>query len=114
VEGWLRLAEQMRLRASGSRLAAGVSGRRGDGNPTAPESANWDCNWKTEIRKTESRNEFQFSFLFCCLWLLSAFQISIFLFMRWLIVEDALRDRKGHWFEYLGTFARELRALAIP
>ena len=31
--------------------------------------------------------------------------------MRWLIVEDALRDRKGHWFEYLGTFARELRAL---
>lgn len=31
--------------------------------------------------------------------------------MRWLIVEDALRDRKGHWFEYLGTFARELQAL---
>ncbi len=31
--------------------------------------------------------------------------------MRWLIVEDALRDRKGHWFEYLSTFARELRAL---
>jgi glycosyltransferase involved in cell wall biosynthesis len=31
--------------------------------------------------------------------------------MRWLIVEDALRDRKGHWFEYLGTFARELRAV---
>ena len=31
--------------------------------------------------------------------------------MRWLIVEDALRDRKGHWFEYLGTFARELRML---
>lgn len=31
--------------------------------------------------------------------------------MNWLIVEDALRDRKGHWFEYLGTFARELRAL---
>lgn len=31
--------------------------------------------------------------------------------MRWLIVEDALRDRKGHWFEYLGTFDRELRAL---
>jgi glycosyltransferase involved in cell wall biosynthesis len=31
--------------------------------------------------------------------------------MRWLIVEDALRDRNGHWFEYLGTFARELRAL---
>lgn len=31
--------------------------------------------------------------------------------MRWLIVEDALRDRKGHWFEYLGTFARELKAL---
>jgi glycosyltransferase involved in cell wall biosynthesis len=31
--------------------------------------------------------------------------------MRWLIVEDALRNKKGHWFEYLGTFARELRAL---
>jgi len=31
--------------------------------------------------------------------------------MRWLIVEDALRDRKGHWFEYLGTFVLELRAL---
>lgn len=31
--------------------------------------------------------------------------------MHWLIVEDALRDRKGHWFEYLGTFARELRVL---
>ena len=31
--------------------------------------------------------------------------------MRWLIVEDALRDRKGHWFEYLGTFDRELRVL---
>lgn len=31
--------------------------------------------------------------------------------MRWLIVEDALRDRRGHWFEYLGTFARELKAL---
>jgi len=31
--------------------------------------------------------------------------------MRWLIVEDALRDRKGHWFEYLKGFAQELRAL---
>lgn len=31
--------------------------------------------------------------------------------MRWLIVEDALRNRKGHWFEYLGTFARELKSL---
>lgn len=31
--------------------------------------------------------------------------------MRWLIVEDALRDRKGHWFEYLSTFTRELKAL---
>jgi glycosyltransferase involved in cell wall biosynthesis len=41
----------------------------------------------------------------------SAFQFSDFLDMRWLIVEDALRDRKGHWFEYLGTFVRELRAL---
>jgi glycosyltransferase involved in cell wall biosynthesis len=34
--------------------------------------------------------------------------------MRWLIVEDALRDRKGHWFEYLSTFARELPALGDP
>ena len=32
--------------------------------------------------------------------------------MPCLIVEDALRDRKGHWFEYLGAFARELRALS--
>ena len=31
--------------------------------------------------------------------------------MRWLIVEDALRDRKGHWFEYVGTFVQGLRAL---
>jgi glycosyltransferase involved in cell wall biosynthesis len=31
--------------------------------------------------------------------------------MHWLIVEDALRDRKGHWFEYVSTFARELRSL---
>lgn len=31
--------------------------------------------------------------------------------MRWLIVEDALRNKKGHWFEYLSTFTRELRAL---
>ena len=31
--------------------------------------------------------------------------------MRWLIVEDALLNRRGHWFEYVGTFARELRAL---
>jgi glycosyltransferase involved in cell wall biosynthesis len=31
--------------------------------------------------------------------------------MRWLIVEDALRDRKGHWFEYLSTFDQGLRAL---
>jgi glycosyltransferase involved in cell wall biosynthesis len=31
--------------------------------------------------------------------------------MRWLIVEDALRNKKGHWFEYVSTFARELRAL---
>jgi glycosyltransferase involved in cell wall biosynthesis len=28
--------------------------------------------------------------------------------MRWLIVEDALRDRKGHWAEYIGTFLRGL------
>jgi len=31
--------------------------------------------------------------------------------MKWLIVEDALRDRKGHWVEYVSTFVRELRAL---
>jgi glycosyltransferase involved in cell wall biosynthesis len=31
--------------------------------------------------------------------------------MHWLIVEDALRDKKGHWFEYQCTFARGLRAL---
>jgi len=31
--------------------------------------------------------------------------------LKWLIVEDALRDRKGHWFEYIGTFVRELRTL---
>lgn len=31
--------------------------------------------------------------------------------MRWLIVEDALRDRKGHWHEYVAMFVRELRAL---
>ena len=26
--------------------------------------------------------------------------------MRWLIVEEALRDRKGHWFEAIATFRR--------
>jgi hypothetical protein len=31
--------------------------------------------------------------------------------MKWLIVEDALRDRKGHWLEYISTFVRGLRAL---
>ena len=31
--------------------------------------------------------------------------------MKWLIVEDALRDRKGHWLEYVSTFVRELQAL---
>ena len=31
--------------------------------------------------------------------------------MKWLIVEDALRDRKGHWLEYVSTFVRELRVL---
>ena len=31
--------------------------------------------------------------------------------IRWLIAEDALRDRRGHWFEYLTTFERDLRAL---
>jgi len=28
--------------------------------------------------------------------------------MRWLIAEDALRDRKGHWFDYLTTFRNGL------
>jgi len=28
--------------------------------------------------------------------------------MNWLIVEDALRDRKGHWFEYIQTFRNGL------
>jgi glycosyltransferase involved in cell wall biosynthesis len=31
--------------------------------------------------------------------------------MRWLIVEDALRDRKGHWFEWVSTFYEGLREL---
>ncbi len=31
--------------------------------------------------------------------------------MRWLIVEDALRDQKGHWFEYISTFDQGLREL---
>ena len=31
--------------------------------------------------------------------------------MRWLIVEDAMRDRRGHWFEYLSAFTRELTPL---
>ena len=31
--------------------------------------------------------------------------------MRWLIVEDALQDRKGHWFEYVRTFRRGLLEL---
>jgi len=30
--------------------------------------------------------------------------------LRWWIVEDALRDRKGHWSEYLRTFQRGLTA----
>ncbi|MBD2201180.1 glycosyltransferase [Calothrix sp. FACHB-1219] len=30
---------------------------------------------------------------------------------RWLIVEDALRDQKGHWFEYISTFWRGLQEL---
>lgn len=30
--------------------------------------------------------------------------------LRWWIVEDALRDRKGHWLEYLQTFQRGLVA----
>jgi glycosyltransferase involved in cell wall biosynthesis len=31
--------------------------------------------------------------------------------LRWLIVEDALRDRQGHWFEYISTFAHDLQGL---
>jgi glycosyltransferase involved in cell wall biosynthesis len=31
--------------------------------------------------------------------------------MRWLIVEDALRDRKGHWYEWVATFYHGLREL---
>ena len=34
--------------------------------------------------------------------------------MRWLIVEDALRDRKGYWFEYVSTFAQDLQGLGDP
>ena len=30
--------------------------------------------------------------------------------IRWWIIEDALRDRKGHWLEYLQTFQRGLMA----
>jgi glycosyltransferase involved in cell wall biosynthesis len=31
--------------------------------------------------------------------------------MRWLIVEDALKDRKGHWLEWVSTFQRGFREL---
>ena len=31
--------------------------------------------------------------------------------MKWLIIEDALRDRKGHWLEYVSTFVRGLKEL---
>lgn len=31
--------------------------------------------------------------------------------MNWLIVEDALKDRRGHWIEYASTFVRDLQAL---
>jgi len=31
--------------------------------------------------------------------------------MHWLIVEDALRDRKGHWFEWVSTFYEGFREL---
>ncbi len=31
--------------------------------------------------------------------------------MRWLIVEDALRDRRGHWFEYVRAFRNGLLQL---
>ena len=31
--------------------------------------------------------------------------------MRWLIIEDSLEGRQGHWFEYLENFCRELPRL---
>jgi glycosyltransferase involved in cell wall biosynthesis len=31
--------------------------------------------------------------------------------MRWLIVEEALRDRKGHWFEAISTFYQGFRGM---
>ncbi|MEA5620795.1 glycosyltransferase [Cronbergia sp. UHCC 0137] len=31
--------------------------------------------------------------------------------LHWLIVEDALRDQKGHWFEYISTFWQGLHEL---
>jgi glycosyltransferase involved in cell wall biosynthesis len=31
--------------------------------------------------------------------------------MKWLIVEDALRDRRGHWVEYVSTFVSGLKEL---
>lgn len=31
--------------------------------------------------------------------------------MRWLIAEDSLINRRGHWFEYLGAYHRELQEL---
>ena len=31
--------------------------------------------------------------------------------MKWLIVEDALRDRTGHWAEYIQTFQKGLTEL---
>jgi hypothetical protein len=31
--------------------------------------------------------------------------------MKWLIVEDALSDRKGHWLEYVSTFVQGLKEL---
>jgi glycosyltransferase involved in cell wall biosynthesis len=31
--------------------------------------------------------------------------------LEWLIVEDSLEDRKGHWFEYMKCFFRELPSL---
>jgi glycosyltransferase involved in cell wall biosynthesis len=34
--------------------------------------------------------------------------------LRWLIVEDALRDRTGHWFEYIRTFTQALARLGDP
>lgn len=32
---------------------------------------------------------------------------------RWLIVEDALKDRKGRWLEYVESFRRGLKSMNV-